>query len=107
MGNDDLGMENDNLREVDTNHINISHQTEEQDNMSRNAKVDIVSERDTTPRLTDIPELVTETITTETTTLTRDQTEAPLPTTESTDIVTHPTTVLAYTATDTVETTVG
>ena len=105
--NDDLGMENDNLREVDTNHINISHQTEEQDNMSRNAKVDIVSERDTTPRLTDIPELVTETITTETTTLTRDQTEAPLPTTESTDIVTHPTTVLAYTATDTVETTVG
>ena len=104
--NDDLGVEMDNLRNVDTNHINISHQAEEQDNMSRNAKVDIVSERETTPRVTDIPELVTETVTTETTTLT-DQTEAPLPTADSTDIVTHPTTVIPYTATDTVETTVG
>ena len=116
--NDDLGVENDNLTEVDTNHINISHQAEEKDYMSRHAKVDIVSERETTARVTDIPETVTETPTTETTT----QTETPLPSTHTTatttqtdaplsttEIVSQPTTFLPYTESDTetIQTTVA
>ena len=96
--NDALTVE-DTLAEVESNHVNISHQSEDKDNISRNTKVDILSEMET--EVTEVPK----TMTTATTQLTMEQTEATtLPPSETTELVTEPTTILPETI-ETTETT--
>ena len=50
--NDHLSEESESLTEVESNHINISHQEEEEDQMSRNTNTDILSELEETESTT-------------------------------------------------------
>merc|ERR1719510_1401795 len=60
---DDLSEESESLTEVESNHLNISHQEEEEDQMSRNTKADILSELEeeesTTSSQTELPVIST------------------------------------------------
>merc|ERR1711994_190464 len=61
--NDDLSEESESLTELESNHISTDHQEEEEDQMSRNAKVTILrelaEEETTTTSQTELPAIST------------------------------------------------
>ena len=120
--NDDLSEESESLTELESNHISTDHQEEEEDQMSRNAKVTILSElaedETTTTSQTELPSISTTlqptlvsssspdttviTVTTVTTDITTDTTEAqtvPIETTTEAMIVSEETTTIPDTTT--------